>query len=120
MAGAAPVCTMPGPPTQSTFCPFAFASRIPSATCLTSTRCGFSLDTSESMKPNDSSSCETIGGVTRTPWALEMIRIPAFTSDIGMVRTDSPSTSSPQSISGLRTSTQRPFSRTLVGRFVVE
>ena len=47
-----------------------------------------------------------MGGVTRTPWALVMIRMPASTSDIGMVRTASPSTSRPQSISGFRTWTQ--------------
>ncbi len=93
---------------------------MPSATCRTSTPCGFSLDTSDSMNPNLSSTEATTGGVTLTPCALVMIRIPACTSDIGMVRTLSPSTSRPQSISGLRTATQRPPSRTLVGRFVVE
>ena len=32
IAGAAPVCTTPGPPTHSTFLPAALASRMPSAT----------------------------------------------------------------------------------------
>ena len=76
------------------------------------------------MNPKGSSAWATAGGVTLTPWALVMIRIPALTSDIGNVRTvqppASPSTSRPQSISGLRTSIQRPPSRTLVGRLVVE
>jgi hypothetical protein len=72
------------------------------------------------MKPKPSSVFTTIGGMTFTPCALVMIRIPAFTSDIGIVRTASPSTRSPQSISGFCTATQWPPSRTLVGRFVVE
>ena len=55
IAGAAPVCTTPGPPTQSTFLPAALASRMPSATWRTSTACGFSLETSDSMKPNEPS-----------------------------------------------------------------
>ncbi len=37
IAGAAPVWTTPGPPTQSTFWPAALASRMPSATWRTST-----------------------------------------------------------------------------------
>ena len=51
IAGAAPVCTTPGPPTQRTFLPAALASRIPSATWRTSTAWGFSVETSDSMNP---------------------------------------------------------------------
>ena len=61
IAGAAPVWTTPGPPTQSTFLPSALASRMPSATWRTSTACGFSLDTSDSMKPNEPSALVIAG-----------------------------------------------------------
>jgi hypothetical protein len=52
IAGAAPVCTIAGPPTHSTFCPAAFTSRIRSAIWRTSSACGFSLETMEDMNPN--------------------------------------------------------------------
>ena len=68
--GAAPVWTTPGPPTQSTFLPAALASRMPSATWRTSTACGFSLETSDSMKPNALvGPCPASGTVTLMPEA---------------------------------------------------
>ena len=50
IAGAAPVCTIAGPPTQRIFPPSALTSRIRWAICRTSSACGFSLDdTAEDM-----------------------------------------------------------------------
>ncbi len=124
IAGAAPVWTTPGPPTHSTFLPAALASRIPSATWRTSTACGFSEDTSDSMKPNEPPACATSGTVTLMPEAPHTTRMPARTSAIGSVWTlvpgPSPSTIRPQSISGLATWIHRPSSRTRVSRLVVE
>ena len=85
IAGAAPVCTTPGPPTHSTFWPAAFASRMPSATWRTSTACGFSLETSDSMKPNDPSALVSTGASTRSPEAPQTTCMPARTSAIGSV-----------------------------------
>lgn len=116
MAGDAPVCTTPGPPTQSTFWPASLATRMPSATERTSTAWGFSLETSDSMKPKDPSSLVESGTVTLMPEAPQTIRIAHRTSDMGRVRTSvsapPPVTSSPQSISGFSTGTQWPSRRT--------
>ncbi len=120
IAGAAPVCTTPGPPTHSTFLPSALASRIPSATWRTRTACGFSDETSDSMKPKASLPLSTTGAETRMPEAPVTTCMPTFTSDIGRVKIRPSSTTRPQSISGFSTSYQRPSSRTRVGRLVVE
>ncbi len=126
IAGAAPVCTTPGPPTQSTFLPSALASRMPSATWRTSTAWGFSEETSESMKPNASSILSMTGDRTRMPEAPVTTDMPTRTSLIGSVTTreirpaSSCSTTRPQSISGFSTSIQRPSMRTFVARLVVE
>ena len=77
IAGAAPVCTTPGPPTHSTFLPCALASRMPSATWRTSTACGFSEDTSDSMKPNESPPLSIDRGCTRMPEAPVTTHVPA-------------------------------------------
>ena len=60
---------------------------MPSATWRTSTACGFSLETSDSMKPNEPSALAGTGTVTLMPEAPHTIRIPARTSAIGSVRT---------------------------------
>ena len=118
--------TTPGPPTQSTFLPFSLASRMPSATCRTSNVCGFSEDTTDSMKPNASASFSATGISTLMPLAPVTTHMPARTSDIGRVTTrvgvpsSSSSTIRPQSISGFSTGSHLPFSRTLVARLVVE
>ena len=85
IAGAAPVCTTPGPPTHSSFLPADRASRMPSATWRTSTAWGFSEETSDSMKPNASSPRATCGACTRIPEAPMTTLIPALTSDMGSV-----------------------------------
>ena len=58
---------------------------MPSATCRTSTACGFSLDTSDSMKPNEPSALVITGTSTRMPDAPQTTCMPAFTSAIGSV-----------------------------------
>ena len=58
---------------------------MPSATWRTSTACGFSEDTSDSMKPNASALWSGAGTVTRMPEAPVMTSIPVRTSDIGSV-----------------------------------
>ncbi len=104
--------------------PASLASRMPSATCRTSTACGFSLETSDSMKPNEPSAFSATGTVTLMPEAPQTTFMPAWTSAIGRVRTPrsapSPSTIRPQSISGFCTSTQCPSRRTWVTRLVLE
>jgi hypothetical protein len=120
IAGAAPVCTTAGPPTQSTFPPSALTSRICSAIWRSSRDCGFSLDTEELMKPNSSVEWSTTGRTTFTPPAPQTTRCPARTSLTGTVRTRPSSTTRPQSISGCSTGTQVAPSRTTVSRLVVE
>ena len=58
---------------------------MPSATWRTSTACGFSLDTSDSMKPNVSPIALAKGGSTLIPSAPHTTCMPAFTSAIGSV-----------------------------------
>ena len=77
--------TTPGPPTQSTFLPAALASRMPSATWRTSTACGFSLETSDSMKPNAPPDWIGIGTLTLMPDAPQTTFMPVRTSAIGSV-----------------------------------
>ena len=65
--------------------PAALASRMPSATERTSTACGFSLDTSDSMNPNEPPAFSASGTVTLMPEAPQTTVMPAFTSAIGSV-----------------------------------
>jgi hypothetical protein len=129
MAGAAPVCTIAGPPTQRIFSPRALTSRICAATRRTSSAWGFSLDTALDMNWNSPEPglawATSATRFTRTPAAPHTIRSSADTSDIAMVRAEvvacsSSITTMPQSISELVTSIQRPWTRTWVSRLVVE
>ncbi len=78
------------------------------------------------MNSNTLSSSRSLGGIsTLTPRDPHTTCSPARTSLTGTVRTDiepvpSVDTTSPQSISGLSTVTQRPSMRTWVSRLVVE
>ena len=125
IAGAAPVCTTPGPPTHSTFLPAAFASRMPSATWRTSTACGFSLETSDSMKPNEPSALVSTGHVDPDAGGAADdlhagLHVGHRQRVHAQVASPAPSTISPQSISGFSTGTQWPSRRTRVARLVVE
>ena len=124
-AGAAPVWTTAGPPTQSTFLPAALTSRICAAIWRTCRNCGFSLETTEFMNSKTlSSACTLTGATTLTPRDPQTSRSPALMSLTGTVVTAScspwPVTTSPQSISGRVTWTQCPSMRTSVSRLVVE
>ena len=119
------MCTTAGPPTHRILCPAALTSRIRSAIWRTSSACGFSLDTTEDMKPKFSSSPRAAAGgsSTRTPWAPHTTASPALTSLTGTVRTTvrpRSSTTSPQSISGAVHPQPLRSSRTKVSRLVVE
>ena len=58
---------------------------MPSATWRTSTACGFSLDTSDSMKPNVMPDATWDGAATLMPEAPTTTRIPTRTSTMGRV-----------------------------------
>nr|WP_254185090.1 hypothetical protein [Nocardioides panacis] len=83
---------------------------MPSATWRTSTAWGFSLETSDSMNPNEPSARVSAGTSTRMPEAPTTTCMPALTSAIGSVNTRRswplPSAIRPQSISGFWTGTQ--------------
>ena len=79
IAGAAPVCTTAGPPTQSTFLPSALTSRICWAIWRTSRACGFSEDTSDFMNSKPPALRSIAGsGTTLTPLAPHTIWSPAL------------------------------------------
>ena len=121
IAGAAPVCTTAGPPTQRIFLPSALTSRICCAIWRTSRACGFSDDTSEFMNSKPPTLRSIAGsGTTLTPDAPHTSSSPARMSLTAMVRARPPATTIPQSISGFSTGTQWPPSRTTVSRLVVE
>ena len=122
-AGTAPVCTTPGPTTQSSRRPSDRARRIPSATWRTTTVWGLSEDGLPAGGPKASLEAGP-GTDTWIPDAPTTIGIPTVTSDRGTVRTRVPpagprTTTSPQSISGFSTSCHLPSRRTRVSRLVV-
>ena len=97
---------------------------MPSATWRTSTACGFSLDTTDSMKPN-----EPADALLERDGHLDAVRAAddlhpglhvGHRQRVDPTVSPESSTISPQSISGLSTLTHLPARRTLVSRLVVE
>ncbi len=121
IAGAAPVWTTAGPPTQRILRPSSLMSRICWAIWRTSSACGFSEETSDFMNSKPPALRSIAGsGTTFTPLAPHTSWSPLRTSLTAIVRARSPLTTIPQSISGFSTGTQVPPSRTTVSRLVVE